>query len=78
MDLLKIFKCLVFIISFVMFCYQLNIATVNLMDPPTVLSQHERDITDDDIPLIAVCPTNQTNLTRLRELGYPSYDNMLK
>ena len=78
MDLLKIFKCLVFIFSFVMFCYQLHTATVNLMDPPTVLSQHERHITDDDLPLITVCPTNQIDHTRLGKLGYWSYDYMLE
>ena len=76
MDLLKILKFNVFLVSFAMFCYQLNIATINLMDPPTVDSTNERSITDDDMPLITVCPTNQTNLTRLAELGYGySYDD---
>ena len=77
MDLQNILKCFVSIISFVMFCYQLNIATLNLMDPPTVLSQYERDATYDDMPLITVCPTNQANITRLWELGYSGYDWML-
>ena len=61
-----------------MFGYQLHTATINLMDPPTVLSQHERDITDDNIPLITICPTNQTNPTRIEKLGYIyGYDYML-
>ena len=77
MDLQNILKCFVSIISFVMFCYQLNIATLNLMDPPTVLSQYERDATYDDMPIITVCPTNQANITRLWELGYSGYDWML-
>ncbi len=77
MDLVRIFKFFVFIISFVMFCYQLNIATINLMDPPTVLSQYERDATEDDMPLVTFCPTNQIDSTRMRELGYFSYDFIL-
>ena len=60
-----------------MFCYQLNIATINLMDPPTVLSQYERAATFDDMPLITVCPSNHTNLTRIKKLGYFDYDRML-
>ena len=53
-----------------MFCFQLRIATENLIHPPTVDSTYERNITDDDIPLITICPTDQTNLTRLKELKY--------
>ena len=53
-----------------MFCYQLNHANQNLMNPGTVDSSHERDITDDDLPLVTICPTNQTNHNRLKELGY--------
>ena len=60
-----------------MFCYQLNIATINLVDPPTVLSQYERAATFDDMPLITVCPANHTNLTRIKKLGYSDYDRML-
>lgn len=53
-----------------MFCYQLNTATLNLIDPPTVDSTYERNMTVDDMPLITICPTNQTNITRMNELGY--------
>ena len=60
-----------------MFCYQLKTATLKLMNPPTVLSQHERDATEDDMPLITICPTNQTNSAMLEELGYYNYDEML-
>ena len=78
MDVQGILRFLVFLISFAMFCYQLNTATLNLIDPPTVLSQHERDITSDDMPLVTICPTNQTNTTRLVELGYEKYLDMLE
>ena len=60
-----------------MFCYQLNIATINLMHPGIVDIKYKRDATDDDMPLITVCPTNQTNLTRILDLGYYHYDHML-
>ena len=61
-----------------MFCYQLNTATINLMDPPTVLSQYERDATDYDMPLITICPTNCTDHIRMGELGYEVYNNLLQ
>ena len=77
MDLLKFLKSFVFIFSFVMFCYQLNTATLNFMDPPTVLSQHERDITANDMPLISICSLNQTSYTRMWELGYFDHDDLL-
>ncbi len=77
MKILKVFRMIVLLISFVMFCYQLNTATQNLMNPGTVDSSHERDATDDDMPLITVCPTNQINSTSLEELRYPSYGDML-
>ena len=77
MQILKVFRIFVLLISFVMFFYQLNTATVNLMDPPTVLSQYEREAFDDDMPLITVCPTNQTNLIRLTEVEHYEYDWML-
>ena len=53
-----------------MFCHQLNTANKNLMSPGTVESSYERDVTVDDLPLVTICPTNQTNDTRLVELGY--------
>ena len=59
--MLKILKMIVILVSFAMFCYQLNIATENLINPPTVDSTYERIISDNDIPLITVCPTNQFN-----------------
>ena len=77
MEISKILKMIVFIISFVMFCYQLNTATQNLMDPQTVLSQYERDAIVDDMPLITICPTNQINLTKISQLKYDDLENML-
>ena len=47
------------------------------MNPGLVDINHERDATDDDMPLITICPTNQTNTKRIQESGYYDYDNML-
>ena len=44
------------------------------MDPPTVDSTYERNITDDDLPLITICPEYQIDFKRLKELHY---DNLL-
>ncbi len=77
MDLLKILKFNVFLVSFAMFCYQLQTATLQLMNPGLVDINHARNVTDDDMPLITVCPTNQINLTRVKKLGYFSHESLL-
>ena len=37
------------------------------------MSQHERAITSDDIPLVTIFPTNQINATILEDLRYEKY-----
>ncbi len=66
---MKKFNAVVILISFVMFCVQLRIAITNLIDLPTVVSNSEKNISCYIPPLITVCPTNQTNIARLHELG---------
>ena len=61
-----------------MFCFQLRTATTNLINPPTVDSTYERNITEEDIPLITICPTNQTNVARLKELKYFKVEYLLE
>ena len=58
------------IFSFVMFCIQLNTATLNLMNPPFVDSTYKRKITSADFPMINLCPEYQMNPKRFDELGY--------
>ena len=70
MKILKYVKIVVFVISCIMFCHQMIIATNNLIDPPTVDSTYVRNITDDDMPLITVCPAKQINYTMLDDLEY--------
>ena len=77
MHVVKFVKYNVFLISFAMFCYQLNIATQNLLTPAMIDITYERNITADDMPLITICPTNQTNFTRLDELKYYDIDYLL-
>ena len=77
MDVLKIFKIIVFALSFAMFCYQLRIATISLINPPMVDSTYERDITDDEIPLITMCPSKQIDYKRLKEFEYNEYEYLL-
>ena len=78
MNILTILKMLVLAFSFIMFCYQLRIATVNLMEPPTVDSTYDREIIQDDFPLITICPTNQANEANLKDLNYTSVEQLLK
>ncbi len=73
----KILKIIVLLLSFSMFCYQLNTATNSLIDPPTVDSTYERIITDGDIPLVTICPTDQS-IERLYGFGYFSVEGLLE
>ena len=77
MKVLESLKIIIWVVAFAMFCYQLNTATMLLMDPLRVDSTYERDITDDDIPLVTVCPINQTDIDRLFELEFLSYNSFL-
>ena len=63
-------KLIVLIPSIGMFIYQLSTAIGNLIEMPNVDSSYQRDLSEKDLPLITVCPTSQTNYTKLYELGY--------
>ena len=58
------------LVCFVMFCIQFETAIKNLINPPKVDSTYITELENIDLPLITVCPTNQTNITALEELGY--------
>ena len=60
-----------------MFCIQLRIAIMNLIDPPLVDNTYEKEITRNDMPLITICPNNQTNVAKLQEIGYKLTDKMM-
>ena len=65
-----VLKTLVTLISLALCCIQLRTATINLIDPPTVVSIIEKDITEIDLPIVTICQTIQGNKTRLHELEY--------
>ena len=67
MEISRIAKIFIFVLSFIMFIVQFRIAA------PMVDSSHERDLTADDMPVITICPYNQTNSAMekaLRRLKY--------
>ena len=57
-----------------MFCVQFRIALINLFNPPTVDSTNVKNIEEIDLPLITICPTNQTNKNML-EMYFPDSDD---
>ena len=78
MEIRRKLKLLTLLLSIVMFLFQLRIAIINLISPSTVVSTREIDISEIDLPLITVCPVNQTNTTMLTKLGYQSVDYLFK
>ena len=61
-----------------MFGVQLRIAILNLIDPPMVDSSHERDLTADDMPVITICPYNQTNSAMEKALFRLKYGTQME
>ncbi len=59
-----------------MFGIQFRLAFINLMYPPTVDSTSEKGIEDVDLPLITICPTNQTN-AKMLEKWFDEKDGVL-
>ena len=70
-------RYLVLIFSFVMFCIQCETAITNLISPPTVDSTTIKNIEDVELPVITLCPVNQTNQTALDELNYSNEQDLL-
>ena len=48
------------------------------MKPPTVDTTKYKNISEIDLPLITICPLEQTNNTRLKELGYKSVQKLIR
>ena len=71
MFILKL-RLLAVLLSVAMFCIQLKIAIESLISPPEIDSTTIKDIADAgvELPIITVCPINQTNSTALKLLGY--------
>ena len=78
MTMLKNLKIVVIVLSFAFFCVQFRLALLNLLDPPIIDSSYERDITVDDMPIITICPLNQTNKDMLSKLKYPCRESFTR
>ena len=78
MDISRIAKIFIFDLSFIMFIVQFRIAALNLVDPPMVDSSYERDLTADDMPVITICPSNQTNSAMVKALWRLKFDNEME
>ena len=76
-SLAKAINWLILVFSFIMFCYQVQIAVNNLRNPPVVDSTETLNISDVDPPLITVCPLNQFNKTKMKEFGYGNLNSVL-
>ncbi len=74
----RILKALLLTISTIMFLIQLREATLNLIYPSIVVSTREVDISEVDLPLITICPLNQTNKAMLTKLGYQRVDTLFQ
>ena len=64
------------ILSTYYFADQVMIAIENLRNPPTVDSTMMKTLNDVDLPIVTICPTNQTNSELLDKLygnKWPSY-----
>ena len=72
------FRIFVIVLSTVMFCIQLKIATISLISLPAVDSSKEINMSEISLPVVTVCLTNQTNFTRLSELGYKDLFNFYR
>ena len=70
-------RYIVLIFSFVMFCIQCETAIKNLFWPPKVDSTTIKNIVDVELPIITLCPVNQTNQTAIDELMYFIENNLL-
>ena len=77
MDVLKLYKTIVFCFSFAMFCVQFRVAVEKLRIPPLIDITEEVTIDSADLPIITICPTNQYNLTALKMYGYTNRNLML-
>ena len=71
MFILKV-RLIAVLLSVVIFCIQLKIAIESLISPPEIDSTTIKGIADFgvELPIITVCPINQTNSTALKLLGY--------
>ena len=66
----KYVKIGIVLLSMIFFCLQFKQALENLISPQLIDSTRNQDINKIKHPLITLCPKNQINETRLKDLGY--------
>ena len=64
------------VICIIMFFVQFHQAILSLLDPPTLDSSYHAGITEVTLPIITVCPTNQTRFSRMKKLRYSKKGNL--
>ena len=67
---LQLFKCLVLIVSSVMFIIQFKTSFDKLLNPQLADISEIKSIDNIEPPLITICPFNQINETKAKEFGY--------
>ena len=79
MESIFIFKILVLLVSTTMFVYQFTRSLSNLLNP--MIADTTVGISREDLPLplITICPLNQLNKTKIKDLGYDAneWENFL-
>ena len=72
---LQLFKCLVLIVSSVMFIIQFKTSFDKLLNSQLADISEIKSIDNIEPPLITICPFNQINETKAKELGYSKFLN---
>ena len=71
------FRIAVLTVSVIMFFIQFKIALEKLISPPKLDSTSNRELAEKDLPIITICPKNQTNKKGLKDLGYADENYLL-
>ena len=77
MERSRFIRILVLLVSFTMFSIQMKGSLKNLINPPIVTTEERLSVEDIDPPLISICPVDQIDEEKLKNLGYKDYDNFL-
>ena len=79
MNKVLLFNTLVKIASTVMFIYQINYSVTKLLNPPLADVSQIIPVTNlDPLPMITICPFNQINESKVKEIGYRKTSYFLK
>ncbi len=77
MNRTRLIKICVLLASLTMFYFQMKVSFENLANPPIVTTEERLSFEDIDPPLITICPQNQIDETKLKNLGYANFGDLL-